>query len=607
MLAVIFHRWIYILIFLVALIPRVLVALSLEMTWDEGAYAVYGGIIVQNLARFNFSSYAWNFSDHPTLLPTFFGLSYAMYAFIAVIIQHGLILNLDKLYEAAVALVFGEKALFAFRLPMVILGAISCVVTYILSVDMFGDRRGGLIAAFTLAFTPLFVALTSLAALDGGVSVFYTLTIWLFYRAFKLKSTIYMILSGISLGLTFSCMLTGFGVLPVVLLWSLMISIQNLKKKEPTQIKWYWYLLLWPLLGLTIFYAFWPWLWGDPINRFLKNVGFFSSVAEGRWNDFGFYFGISALRPDFYFVMLFLNTPLILIILYLIGLCDGLLSPKKRECSLLLVLWVIIPVGILSLPYIIKTNGTRTIVFVYPALSILCGNGACWVIDRIKKVLRLGARDFAPHNKIRYHFKKGDMPGIVCAGLIMSLILAECISIHPYYLDYFNQTVGGMQGAKDHFEVGYWGEGMAEAIDYIDANAPKQSTIWIYGPKIDTLYYSSKVNFEESTKNEPFFYLRSQGGFNVSINVDLLNNIKKGDLVFYFPAYHPGENNISDLSGIKRKNMNYVLVYRFYTYPSPGILDSGNYDIVHALRTQYQAIYSVKIKNVEVCWIYKIE
>src|SRR5262249_32307272 len=72
----------------------------------------------------------------------------------------------------------------------------------------------------------------------------------------------------------------------------------------------------------------------------------------------------------------------------------------------------------------------------------------------------------------------------IIAALALVLGLAgylgwTCVRVQPYDLDYFNEVVGGAGGVQRRhwFEVGWWGEGLAEAVDYVNARAAKDATI----------------------------------------------------------------------------------------------------------------------------------
>jgi hypothetical protein len=45
--------------------------------------------------------------------------------------------------------------------------------------------------------------------------------------------------------------------------------------------------------------------------------------------------------------------------------------------------------------------------------------------------------------------------------------------VHPYYLDYYGEQVGGPARVAERkmFEVAWWGEGIADAVDHVNQHA----------------------------------------------------------------------------------------------------------------------------------------
>jgi hypothetical protein len=68
-------------------------------------------------------------------------------------------------------------------------------------------------------------------------------------------------------------------------------------------------------------------------------------------------------------------------------------------------------------------------------------------------------------------------------ALIVILYLAiNVASIHPFYLSYFNELTGFTFGAfnSNYFKIGTWGEGIGEAIEYLNNNAEINSTAQLF-------------------------------------------------------------------------------------------------------------------------------
>jgi hypothetical protein len=69
---------------------------------------------------------------------------------------------------------------------------------------------------------------------------------------------------------------------------------------------------------------------------------------------------------------------------------------------------------------------------------------------------------------------------LLCVVVYLLLTLWK---VSPYYLDYFNETVGGSKGVYDKklFQMGWWGQGIEEATTYISNQEFKQVKVAIDG------------------------------------------------------------------------------------------------------------------------------
>lgn len=564
-----------VIIFLIAFVPRVLSAKKTCMTWDELSYPLSGIIYLKNVVESNFSSATWSFNPRPPILMYLYGLFYAVYTSVKTVLTHGLKLSYDTLMKEGASISSKPSTLLIIRLPSILLGCFASVITYFFSLDLSGDVRIAVLSALILTFLPRFIAQTSVAGLDGGVTFFYLLTFWLFFRAVKFNSLLYLILSGISLGFTVGSKETG-AIAPSVVVLSFIYSLLNNHLSYHKILN----LLLFLLIATTVLYVSWPYLWRQFLTKLFSSLGTTASYPYAN----GFYRGTADLKCDFYLVNLIVTTPIFLLPLFIIGMSKMVAFPSDNG---ILLLWTIIPMGLLSLPIAEYRDGVRQILFILPALSILASFGLLGIVDYVMTV-----------------FPQFRLLDFVSISVVISLMIFECIIIHPYYLDYYNHLVGGMRGAADDYLVGWWGEGMREAISYIDQHAEKNSVVWIYGPRSTAFFHSKRVDLKKSIKDEPIFFMTVRRGFEYSIDDRFLRTLRKGDLTFLFPYYFPDKYDGLDLIQTASDKVRYILIYRRFIYP--GQVDSGNYKLVTTLTENYEPIHTVKIKAVEFCWIYDI-
>jgi hypothetical protein len=205
--------------------------------------------------------------------------------------------------------------------------------------------------------------------------------------------------------------------------------------------------LLFPIAALLIFYLIWPYLWSDPIGGIQKSVGHWGQVTE--W-----YFGVpNAILPDSYFVTYFwYMTPVIIMALSLIGL---IAKPFSKEKIYILIL--------LLVPFInsvvgIKQGGIRYLLFVFIPLAILSAIGLRFIVSKAKNLA----------------FQ------LIIIVAIFGYMGYTVITYYPYYIDYYNEIMGGAKGnyQKKALQFGWWGEGSKRTADYLNENAEIEATVF---------------------------------------------------------------------------------------------------------------------------------
>jgi hypothetical protein len=94
------------------------------------------------------------------------------------------------------------------------------------------------------------------------------------------------------------------------------------------------------------------------------------------------------------------------------------------------------------------------------ALAVIAAAGVDFVATRVER-------------RLRHAF-----PAL--AGAVVVYLGVTLVAIHPYYLDYFGEQVGGAGAVarRAWFETAWWGEGVDRAVDYVNANAPPNARIF---------------------------------------------------------------------------------------------------------------------------------
>jgi len=222
-------------------------------------------------------------------------------------------------------------------------------------------------------------------------------------------------------------------------------------------------------VGWSIMVLPWPWAHANPFARPL------AALAEMSCFTFAYttYFAGELVRSDQlprYYLPTYLGivTPLVVSILAALGcvvaLRHGMARSRSPQTipSLLVLLWLVGPVA-----YVVATrpnvyDGIRHFLFVLPAIALLCGAGAAWILGRL-----------------------GRRPRRVAVGLLLLALavpLRDLVSLHPYQSSYFNVLVGGVRKAWRQYDTDYWASSYREAMQWIlreARNRPGEETVVI--------------------------------------------------------------------------------------------------------------------------------
>ena len=235
---------------------------------------------------------------------------------------------------------------------------------------------------------------------------------------------------------------------------------------------------------------FWPYLWSSPIDNF---ISVFQNLANHNIDIYNFYFGeyISARNVPWHYslVWIFITTPLLYSILFLIGLYfiikrmierllkieenysyTDLWRNNKELQDLIFALSFIIPVvAVITLDSTLY-DGWRHLYFVYPSIVLIAIYG-------IHRIFFLG---FKKKKKLLFSF-------------IIILFIPNIFWIfqnHPNQNVYFNILFKSEFNKK--FEMDYWGNSNKGALEFIVKNDDKNK-INIFNINTTDLNLSKKI------------------------------------------------------------------------------------------------------------------
>lgn len=360
-----------------------------------------------------------------------------------------------------------------YNLFIIFCGALAVLFVFLFAYEAFGIWPA-IYSSFFLATYPLFWAESHFNIKDIPETAFITATIYYFWRALVQKRPRLLITSaimaGIALGIKFNIIFVGLIFLVwLVYLWSTnRKNMKNFLSKKKVYVS----LFVFPIIMLGILYISWPYLWNDPVGNFMKTIGYYKGEGANILYQPGFTVGIINIYP---LVWVLLTTNPFLIAFFLIGLFLIKNQKKgKKEVLILWLLWFLIPILRVTYSRFSIYGGVRQIMEYVPAMALIAGVGADWLMNKFRKPVRLGV-----------------------AAVIASILVATLIRIHPNENVYFNIFAGGLKGAveKDIPAAGNtFGNAYKYGIKWINENAPKNAKLAL---------------IQGATSNLPLFELRS--------------------------------------------------------------------------------------------------
>jgi 4-amino-4-deoxy-L-arabinose transferase-like glycosyltransferase len=237
---------------LAALIPRILLALRLDMVTDEVVYILGGKIYLPLVQHWSIGATGWQYNyEHPPLVKLLIGLSVSLNG----VLGHP----------------FGE--LFAARFPSIIAGTLLIVAIYLLGRGPFG-RAIAYFAALCLAVSPWLAYFSALAYLDMTMTMLITVAYLLLWHAIR-RPWLYLV-SAFLLGLAADSKYTAVLATPGIVLFTLYYFfairwyIPAGKRPRIPWLEWLGSIILAPLTFLAADPAIWP----DPVHLLQHSFDF---------------------------------------------------------------------------------------------------------------------------------------------------------------------------------------------------------------------------------------------------------------------------------------------------------------------------------------------
>ncbi len=301
----------------------------------------------------------------------------------------------------------------------------------------------------------------------------------------------------------------------VAILISLLLLIKNRKKAIPV-------ITLYGITSLIFMYVFWPYLWSNPVGKFVEAITY---MTHFPWNETVLFDGVrykANFVPVNYLPKLllaqFTETTIITVFF---GFTISITQLFKKRINylawFLLIFWGLVPLLITIFSHMRIYDNFRHIFFLIPPLLLFGGFAIEFFHQKLKKPL--------------FAFL---LIGLVFPGIYSNIIM------HPYEYVYYNSTVGGLNGAIGKYELDYLGTSLKEATEYVNRIAPKDSVVYIYAPfHLVSTYARPDLTMTNTMKEK----VPGTTGFTVNLNRFYWGNkifpddkdlfqVKRGDAVF---------------------------------------------------------------------------
>jgi 4-amino-4-deoxy-L-arabinose transferase-like glycosyltransferase len=411
-------------VFAVAMLARLLDLGGFGQTWDEDVNWAAGRNYVTNVLALDFSDRAWRWNfEHPPVMKLLDGIG------------------------AQFADGFGPaRALSALWLSL------GCALMVPIGGRLY-TRRVGVVAGLVAALLPHLVAHGQIVGHESPTVLWWTLGILLALcahddlpagaaglRLLRRRLAGIGIVVGIAVASRFVNGLLG----PLCV--AIVVITAPAAWRRPT-VAW---LPLMVLATVLAFYAVWPRLWADPIDALRASLAKLDSLHAPE----PFLGAVTAKPPASYFVVYLAATlPVGVLLAAVLGFVRTAID--RDRTSLVMLAWLFIPLAITLSP--VRQDGVRYVMPCVLAFAMFAAAGLDLAVRRIPV--------------------SNAFIGL-SAGLVLYLGVT-LFRVHPYYLDYYGEQVGGPRGVAERrwFETAWWGEGVDRAVDYVNTHAAPNARV----------------------------------------------------------------------------------------------------------------------------------
>jgi len=339
----------------------------------------------------------------------------------------------------------------------------------------FDSWKFGLLGSLFLILSPRIFADSFYNSTDIPFLSMFIISIYTLIQYLNKKTLLNAITHAIVCALLIDIRIMGI-IVPFFTLIFLITDMLIKKSKEVNNKKVIFSFGIYLCLMISLIILFWPTLWRDPFNEFVKS---FQLLSRYPWESSSLYLGsyIQGTTPWHYTpIWILISTPILYSALFLIG-CFVILkmllkNPRQfyldRREDIIFLLWFFLPLIVVVISKSVLYCAWRHMFFIYPAFLIFSLIGLDYSFKFIKRKFKaVGLKIFN---------------SLLILIVVFSLINITyfMVKYRPYQNVYFNILAGkNMSEVKNNFELDYWGLSYRKALEYILIN-DKDKIIKIY-------------------------------------------------------------------------------------------------------------------------------
>ncbi len=353
----------------------------------------------------------------------------------------------------------------SYHLAGIIIGTLTLLLIYWFANKQYGYKAATFAGLSFMLFPRIFGHIHNNVK-DTTVMLAYTAVLISTFYLWKTKEKKWLFWTAASSAFALNTKLLTLFLIPTIIIW-LGINCLLGRKKVKSNIRKS-DLFKAAVIFLIILYILNPAYWIHPTYA-AKTVFLLNHFDDSPYKSANDYYKVVMFGklvpqgqiPVYYIPLMFLIvTPVPILVLFLIG-AYFVLQDYQKTSYLMLISWLGITVLLYASLNISIYNIIRHVLFLVPAVCIIAGIGG-------KQLFGLIERRMTKGSSIIFS---------LMLVIFFALPLISMIQYHPYETTYFNELIGGINGAEGKFEIEYWGNSYKEGSAWLNEHAEKGATV----------------------------------------------------------------------------------------------------------------------------------